>query len=840
MSTTTVPKDSAASTGPWHSLKTRLTLSMLALFLAGLWSLSYYASTILHEDMEALVSDQQLSTVSVVTDIVNDAINDRLKALDTVAAGITPALQREPAALRGYLERLPLLKNYFNAGALAFDTDGMALAGTQALADRVGASYWDHDAIANALQRGKPAVGAPVRDEALRAPVFNMAVPVRDEQGRIIGALSGATNLSEPNFLDQVTQYHYGRTGGYMLVAPQQRLVVTATDKSRTLETLPAPGVSLLMDRFFNGYEGSGVTRNALGVEVLASAKGVPAANWYLAAALPTSEAFGPIHNMQRRMWGATLVLTVLAGALTWWMIRRQLAPLASTAQALAAMSTSLNPPEPLPITHNDEIGQVLQGFNRLLARLAQREDALKRNERKFLDILENVDAYIYLKDTEGRYLFANRTMRRLCGVSMEGIVGKTDAAFFDANTVEQLRANDRRVLNEGITLRTDEAILNLATNTPSIHLSVKLPLRNAEGDIYALCGISANISDRKQAEEELRIAAIAFECQEGMLVLNTELRILRVNRAFTQITGYERQDVEGKVSIFAKSGLQPTQVYASAWDQIRNHGTWQGDLWLKRKNGQDYLCRTTMTAVRDGQGTITHFVGNFTDATDSYRQEQNRLDSETAHRNALVREVHHRIKNNLQGITGLLRQFAAVHPETREPVDHAISQVRSVAVLHGLQGRKSMDTVRLCELTSAIAGDVQSVWQTPVHVDIPPRWRAGIVAESEAVPMALVINELLVNAVKHGGKADGQVQVTLRKGAQADRIHIAIHNVGQLARGADYIPDNHVGLHLVDSLMPRHGVTLTREQDNNTVITRLLVEPPVITLEQVEIYESE
>ena len=838
MSTTTT--EPATAIGPWQSLQTRLTLSMLALFLAGLWSLSYYANLILREDMEALAGDQQFSTVSVVADSVNDDVKDRLRALDAVAAGVSPALLRDGDALRGYLDRLPLLKNYFNAGVLAFNLDGMAMAGTQALADRAGTSHGDHDAVTSALQHGKQAVGYPILDKALQAPVFSMAVPVRDEQGHIIGALSGATNLSQPNFLDQVTQYRYGRTGGYMLVAPRQRLVVTATDKARTLEALPGPGVSPLMDRFLNGFEGAGVSTNPKGVEVLASAKGIPTANWYLAAALPTSEAFGPIHNMQRRMWIATLVLTVLAGALTWWMIRRQLAPLASTAHNLAAMSTSQNPPEPLPITRNDEIGQVLGGFNRLLATLAQREDALKRNERKFLDILENVDAYIYLKAPDRRYLFANRTMRRLCGVSMEGIVGKTDADFFDARTVEQLRANDHRVLTDGVTLRTDESVHNLATNTTTTHLSVKLPLRNAAGDIYALCGISANISDRKQAEEELRIAAIAFECQEGLLVLDPELRILRVNRAFTRITGYERQDVEGKVSIFGKSGLQPTQVYANTWDHLRSHGIWHGDMWLKRKDGADYLCRTTMTAVRDNQGTITHFVGNFTDATDSYLQEQKRVLNETAHRNALVREVHHRIKNNLQGITGLLRQFAAVHPETREPVDHAISQVRSVAVLHGLQGRKSMDTVRLCELTSAIASDVQSVWQTPVHVDIPPHWTAGIVAESEAVPMALVINELLVNAVKHGGKADGQVQVTLRKGVRPEHIQIAIHNAGRLSRGADYIPDNHVGLHLVDSLMPRHGVTLTREQDQNTVVTRLLVEPPVITLEQVEMYEPE
>ncbi|MBI2749852.1 MAG: PAS domain-containing protein [Burkholderiales bacterium] len=422
---------------------------------------------------------------------------------------------------------------------------------------------------------------------------------------------------------------------------------------------------------------------------------------------------------MQRRMLSATILLTLLASVLTWWMLRRQLAPLTTAAGTLAAMSTSEQPPRPLPITRQDEIGQVIGGFNSLLLTLAQREEALKRSERKFLDILENVEAYLYLKDTQGRYTFANRTMRRLCGVSMEGIVGKTDDVFLDPDTVAQLQANDRKVLEQGMTLKTEETVFNLATGTTSVHLSVKLPLRNEEGDIYALCGIS-------------------------------------------------------------------------------------------------------------------------TDITDIRKQEAKRLADEAAHRGALVREVHHRIKNNLQGITGMLRQFTAAHPESTDVINQAINQVHSIAVLHGLQGRKSMDTVRLCELTSAIAGDVQAVWQVPILIDIPPRWIAGIVAESEAVPMALVINELIVNAVKHGGKASGQVHVTLRKGDRPEVILVSIENAGRLHPGTEQVPGHHIGLHLVNSLMPRHGVTLTREQHDATVITRLYVEPPVVTLEQKEFHESE
>ena len=823
-----------------YSLKTRLLLSILVLFWVGLWSFSYYASQLLHKDMEALVGDQQFSTVSVVADNLNEAIKERIKSLETVASDIESSQLLHPERLQEYIARLPLLKNYFNAGVLIFQADGVAIADTHTSLGRIGTNFIDVETVADALRLDKSNVGGLLLGKKLQTPVIGMTAPIRDGAGRVIGALTGVIDLRNPNFLDHITKYDYGKTGGYILVSHKQRMIVTATDKSRAMEVLPAAGISPLMDRFLVGYEGSGIAKNMLGVDVLVSAKGIPETDWYLAVSLPTAEAFAPIYNMQRHMWLVTGVLTLLAGVLTWWLVQRLLAPLASAASTLANMSTASAFTEPLPIQRPDEIGQVIGGFNRLLSILADRKEALKRNEIKFLEILENVEANIYLKDLDGKYLFANRPMHKMLGFSDGAIIGQSDDQFFEAETVAHLKTNDRRVLKEGITLRTDETVVNSVSGSSSTHISVKLPLRNDEGEIYALCGISTDITDRKLAEEELRIAAIAFECQEGMVVLDHEWRILRVNHAYTQITGYSREESEGKIPSFVTTDFLHHGERTSAWEQIEKHGTWHGELWHKHKSGKRYLCRTNVTAVRDEKYGITHLVGNFTDATALHWQEQQRQQHEEAHREALLREVHHRIKNNLQGITGLLHQFSVAHPETREPLDQAISQVRSIAVLHGLQGGKSMDTVRLCELTCAIANDVQTVWQTPISVDIPAEWTTCIICESEAVPMALVINELLVNAVKHSSTAGSPVRVILRKGGRPDLVQVSIQNEGKLKHGGDVTSNKHVGLQLVDTLMPRYGATLSRQQTGATVTTRLEMEPPVIALEQMEMHEPE
>jgi diguanylate cyclase (GGDEF)-like protein/PAS domain S-box-containing protein len=132
-------------------------------------------------------------------------------------------------------------------------------------------------------------------------------------------------------------------------------------------------------------------------------------------------------------------------------------------------------------------------------------DQALKESEKLLSDILENVSAYIYLKDMQGRYLFANRLLRGLFNAPIEEIVGYDDSKFYDANTAAHMRQNDLRVLQGGETLRSEESNLNPLTGETSVYLTIKLPLRHEDGGIYALCGIATDISEQKDVEEYMR-----------------------------------------------------------------------------------------------------------------------------------------------------------------------------------------------------------------------------------------------------------------------------------------------------------------------------------------------
>lgn len=372
----------------WRSLKTRVTLFTLVIFLIGIWSLALYASRMLREDMQRLLGDQQFSTVSFMAAELNHELDDRLGALKNVAVSVTPLMLGNTAALKAFLEQRQELLNEFNGGVVAYRLDGSAIAEVPRSTGQLGVSHIDADALV-ALKDSKSTIGRPVMGRTLGAPMFDMAVPIRDVHGRMIGALVGVTNLGLSSFLDVVSENSQGKTGGYLLIAPQYRQVVTSTGRKRIMEALPSPGINQSVDRLIQGDEGSAVMVNQLGIEVLTSDKGVPAAGWVMSAVLPTEEAFAPIRDTQRRMLLATLFVSLLAGGLTWWMLGLQLLPMLAAVRTLAKLSDAGQPPQPLPITGQDEIGKLIGGFNRVLETLREREEALKESEERYRAVVE-------------------------------------------------------------------------------------------------------------------------------------------------------------------------------------------------------------------------------------------------------------------------------------------------------------------------------------------------------------------------------------------------------------------------------------------------------------------
>ena len=143
--------------------------------------------------------------------------------------------------------------------------------------------------------------------------------------------------------------------------------------------------------------------------------------------------------------------------------------------------------------------------FNTYHQNNLKQQAALRESEARLATILDSVAAYIYIKDPDYRYTYANRLVREFFGREMEGILGHEDSEFFDPKAAAKIKDDDRQVIENGEQVTKEEFLTTADGRVTSAFLSVKLPLRNAQGEIYALCGIATDITKRKQVEIELQ-----------------------------------------------------------------------------------------------------------------------------------------------------------------------------------------------------------------------------------------------------------------------------------------------------------------------------------------------
>jgi diguanylate cyclase (GGDEF)-like protein/PAS domain S-box-containing protein len=598
-----------------RSLKTRVTFFALVIFLIGMWSLAFYAARTLHADMERLVGEQQFSTVALVAAQVNEELDERLSALQQVVARVSPAMLGNVASLTTFLEDHPNLQGLFNGGIFATRADGMVVVAMPASAQRIGVDVMDRDYIVAAVKEGRAIIGRPVLDSALQTPVVAMAAPIRDATGTVIGALVGLTKLGIPNFLGQIAENRYGKTGGYVIAAPLHRLNVAATDKSRIMATLPAPGVNPMMDRYAQGHEGTDIFINPLDVEVLASVKGIPVAGWYAAVAMPTAEAFAPVHAVQQQVLLAAILLTLVAGGLTRWMLKRQLLPLLATTQTLADMAEKRQPLQSLPVTSQDEIGRLVTSFNSLLTTLKQQGIALHESEELYRTaFLTSPDAVNINRMIDGLYVQVNDSFLRMVGWTREEVIGKTSADISIWHNLEDRQQLVAVLLRDGYCENLEATFVTRDGGVLTGLMSAHIVDLNGERCILS---VTRDISERKAAENQLRKLSLAVEqSSESIVITNLDAKIEYVNEAFVKNTGYSWDEAVGKNPRILHSGKTPRETYAALWESLSNGLPWRGEFYNQRKDGSEYVELAVITPIRQPDGSITHYVAVKEDIT--------------------------------------------------------------------------------------------------------------------------------------------------------------------------------------------------------------------------------
>lgn len=302
----------------------RVTILVSVIVLASIWAISLYSNFALEDGMQNTLSEAQLSTATIIAAQVNDELEHRLNVLTAMAGQLKTGTTRDAAQTQAFLSARPMIQEEFNSGVFVVDVHGTAIADFPVIPGRVGTNYMDREAVSLPLREGRHVIGKPSMGKALKAPVFSIVVPIQDERGEITGAVVGTINLGLPNFLDKLSKSSYGKSGGYMLVAPQYRLIVTASDKSRVMEVLPPAGLLPARERLMADGDVTEIFINSRGVELLASGASVPASGWRVIVSVPTSEALASVSKLQQHVLLAAMIASVLSCTTTWWLLKSQ------------------------------------------------------------------------------------------------------------------------------------------------------------------------------------------------------------------------------------------------------------------------------------------------------------------------------------------------------------------------------------------------------------------------------------------------------------------------------------------------------------------------------------
>ncbi len=245
---------------------------------------------------------------------------------------------------------------------------------------------------------------------------------------------------------------------------------------------------------------------------------------------------------------------------------------------------------------------------------LAQ-DRAIRESRERLMAIMDNSTSIVTLKDLAGRYEFVNRRFEKVFNLKSKDVISKTDAQIFGSKIGDSIRSRELEVIRREEAVETEEALQNIDGDRHL--LSIRFPLFSVDNVIQGICTQSSDITDRKHAEEQLRLAARVFDrAGEGIVVTDSEQNILTVNDAFTKVTGYVAEEVIGQNPGILASGRHKEDFYLDMWESLKERGWWQGEIWNKRKSGEVFPEWLTINTVHDSDGTVTNYVGIFSDIT--------------------------------------------------------------------------------------------------------------------------------------------------------------------------------------------------------------------------------
>ncbi len=474
-----------------------------------------------------------------------------------------------------------------------------------------------------------------------------------------------------------------------------------------------------------------------------------------------------------------------------------------------------------------DAAGRVtgLLAWTRDVTMLNKASSALSSMERHFVQFAEAVRDVMWITNLEhSRYYYLSPALTTVWGLSRDELARNPDLLWEHVHPDDRERCFEQMrqlpatpVINEFRIIRPDGQMRWIRARVFP-HLEA-----NGQSKVY---GISEDITERKAAalalaESELRLRYFGDAMRDGLWIrMAARPQYQYLSSAMATIWGLPLEEIRQGAEVLL--ALIHPDDRARCLTQVLDaeHG-YAMEFRIVRRDGSQRWLRSRAFPWRDEHGNRLVY-GITEDITERKELERLREERRVAERDLLTREIHHRIKNSLQGVAGMLQLYAADHPEVAAILDLAIARLYAVGLVYGLQGRTGrMPT--LTEMVFAVSSQCISLYGRQIALDIAPTVPEMALPLAEAQPLALVFNELLANAIKHGepqsvitvilsGDAEHGLKLEVRNRRRGEMHECCCLREGQ----------GGIGLQLAYGLLPPAGVKLAVGCDDDHVVATL------------------
>ena len=248
---------------------------------------------------------------------------------------------------------------------------------------------------------------------------------------------------------------------------------------------------------------------------------------------------------------------------------------------------------------------------------LGRLEQLRRANEATLRTLLDNLPYQAWLKNKEGRFLAVNEKFAGMYGdLTPSDIIGKKDTEILPPEIAARCRTADLEIMASGQQKYIEET--SIERGEEKWLETFRAPILDSTGQVLGTTGFSRDITERKRIEEALLMAASIYRSSsEAIMVTDEDNNIVDVNPAFTEITGYPREEVLGKNPRLLQSSRQDQEFYRQMWQTLLGEGRWQGEIWNRRKNGDLFAQWASFSLIRHADGSIYRHVAQFSDITD-------------------------------------------------------------------------------------------------------------------------------------------------------------------------------------------------------------------------------